>query len=77
LSAAVPVGLSLALDLAWRGNRSTLIEREPGTGVELLGKANGLHERTMETCRRWGLVQKVMEVGFRLITRAIVSIAPR
>ncbi|HWM67852.1 MAG TPA: FAD-dependent monooxygenase [Steroidobacteraceae bacterium] len=59
-----PVGLSLALDLAWRGNRSTLIEREPGTGVELLAKANGLHERTMETCRRWGLVHKVMEVGF-------------
>ena len=59
-----PVGLALALDLAWRGIRSTLIEREVSTGATLLAKANGLHERTMETCRRWGLVPEIVRVGF-------------
>lgn len=59
-----PVGLGLALDLAWRGNPSMLIEREPTTGAVLLAKANGLHERTMETIRRWGLTDEVVKVGF-------------
>ena len=59
-----PVGLGLALDLAWRGNESTLIDRDPGTAAVLLAKANGLNERTMETCRRWGLVDEVIRVGF-------------
>nr|AJW29601.1 2-polyprenyl-6-methoxyphenol hydroxylase and related FAD-dependent oxidoreductase [Sphingomonas sp. JE1] len=59
-----PVGLGLALDLAWRGNRSMVIERDPATGAVLLAKANGLHERTMETIRRWGLKDEVARVGF-------------
>jgi 2-polyprenyl-6-methoxyphenol hydroxylase-like FAD-dependent oxidoreductase len=59
-----PVGLGLALDLAWRGNRSMLIEKDPGTASVLLAKANGLNERTMETCRRWGLVAEVVRIGF-------------
>lgn len=59
-----PVGLAMALDLAWRGVRSTLVERDAGTAVELLAKANGLHERTMEMCRRWGIVDRVEKVGF-------------
>ena len=59
-----PVGLALALDLAWRGTTSTLVERDPGTATVLLAKANGLHERTMEMCRRWGVVNRVIEVGF-------------
>ena len=59
-----PVGLATALDLAWRGSRSVLIEREPTTGGVLLAKANGLHERTMETCRRWGLIDRVVAKGF-------------
>ena len=59
-----PVGLGLALDLAWRGDKSTLLERDPGTASVMLAKANGLNERTMETCRRWGLVDEVIRVGF-------------
>ncbi|HWM67840.1 MAG TPA: FAD-dependent monooxygenase [Steroidobacteraceae bacterium] len=59
-----PIGLALALDLAWRGQRSTLIERDSGTATVMLAKANGLHERTMETCRRWGLVENIKTVGF-------------
>jgi 2-polyprenyl-6-methoxyphenol hydroxylase-like FAD-dependent oxidoreductase len=59
-----PVGFALALDLAWRGVRSTLIERDSGTAEVLLAKANGLHERTMEMCRRWGLVEEIEAVGY-------------
>lgn len=59
-----PVGFALALDLAWRGQRSVLVEREPGVAPVLLAKATGLHERTMEVCRRWGIVDRVVEVGF-------------
>jgi 2-polyprenyl-6-methoxyphenol hydroxylase-like FAD-dependent oxidoreductase len=59
-----PVGLATALDLAWRGHRSTLIERDPATGHVMLAKANGLHERTMETCRRWGIIDRVVARGF-------------
>jgi 2-polyprenyl-6-methoxyphenol hydroxylase-like FAD-dependent oxidoreductase len=59
-----PVGLALALDLAVRGIRSTLVERDPGTAVELLAKAGTLNERTMEFCRRLGLSDAVANVGF-------------
>ena len=59
-----PVGFALALDLAWRNCHSTLIERDPGTATQLLAKANGLDERTLEHLRRWKLVERVEEVGF-------------
>ena len=59
-----PVGLATALDLAWRGRRSMLVERDPATGYVMLAKANGLHERTMETLRRWGVTDRVVERGF-------------
>jgi 2-polyprenyl-6-methoxyphenol hydroxylase-like FAD-dependent oxidoreductase len=59
-----PVGLALALDLGYRGVRSMLAERDPGTATVLLAKANGLHERTMEMCRRWGIAARIAEVGF-------------
>jgi 2-polyprenyl-6-methoxyphenol hydroxylase-like FAD-dependent oxidoreductase len=59
-----PVGLALALDLAYRGVPSMLVERDPGTATVLLAKANGLHERTMEMCRRWGIAERVTAVGF-------------
>ena len=45
---AGPIGLSLALDLGRRGIRSILIERDSGTGNELLAKADYLNERSME-----------------------------
>jgi 2-polyprenyl-6-methoxyphenol hydroxylase-like FAD-dependent oxidoreductase len=59
-----PVGFALALDLAWRGQRSMLVEREAGTALKLLAKATGLHERTIELCRRWGIADRVLAAGF-------------
>jgi 2-polyprenyl-6-methoxyphenol hydroxylase-like FAD-dependent oxidoreductase len=59
-----PVGLALALDLAVRGVRSTLVERDEGTAVELLAKAGTLNERTMEYLRRLGISGAVADVGF-------------
>lgn len=54
-----PVGLALALDLNHMGVSCTVIEQDEGTGIELLAKAGTLNERTMEFCRRWGLVNAV------------------
>jgi 2-polyprenyl-6-methoxyphenol hydroxylase-like FAD-dependent oxidoreductase len=59
-----PVGLALALDLAVRGIRSTLVERDEGTAAELLAKAGTLNERTMEHCRRLGISAAIANVGF-------------
>jgi 2-polyprenyl-6-methoxyphenol hydroxylase-like FAD-dependent oxidoreductase len=59
-----PVGLTLALDLAIRGVRSTLVERDQGTAVELLAKAGTLNERTMEYCRWLGISDAIANVGF-------------
>jgi 2-polyprenyl-6-methoxyphenol hydroxylase-like FAD-dependent oxidoreductase len=59
-----PVGLALALDLAWHDMPSMVIERDVQTAPVLLPKATGLHERTMEMCRRWGIVDRVIEAGF-------------
>lgn len=54
---AGPVGLALAGDLAWRGITSKLIERSGNAifqpHMDLVG------ERTMEFCRRWGIVSNV------------------
>jgi 2-polyprenyl-6-methoxyphenol hydroxylase-like FAD-dependent oxidoreductase len=61
---AGPVGLTLALDLAIRGIRSTLVERDAGTAVELLAKAGTLNERTMEYCRWLGISDAIANVGF-------------
>jgi 2-polyprenyl-6-methoxyphenol hydroxylase-like FAD-dependent oxidoreductase len=59
-----PVGLTLALDLAIRGVRSILVERDQGTAVELLAKAGTLNERTMEYCRWLGISDAIANVGF-------------
>src|ERR1700743_823068 len=59
-----PVGLTLALDLAVRGIRSTLVERDAGTAVELRAKAGTLNERTMEYCRWLGISGAIANVGF-------------
>ena len=59
-----PVGLALALDLAWHGQRSMVIEQDAGTALGLLAKAGTLNERTMEFCRRWGIRDAVANCGF-------------
>jgi 2-polyprenyl-6-methoxyphenol hydroxylase-like FAD-dependent oxidoreductase len=61
---AGPVGLALALDMAWRGCRTTIVESEPDIARELRAKASGLDERSLEHFRRWGLHERVTEVGF-------------
>lgn len=52
-----PVGLALAGDLGWRGHSCLLVER--GDGVVQQAKMDGVGIRTMEFCRRWGIVQNV------------------
>lgn len=59
-----PVGFVLALDLARRGTRSTLVEREAGTALEILAKAGTLNERTMEYARWLGIRDAIVNVGF-------------
>jgi 2-polyprenyl-6-methoxyphenol hydroxylase-like FAD-dependent oxidoreductase len=57
-----PVGLALALDLGWRGVRCVLIEQ--GDGVISQPKMNEVNTRSMEFCRRWGIVDQVLNCPF-------------
>src|SRR3990172_7775847 len=52
-----PVGLALAGDLGWRGVRCLLIEQSDGSIYQPRMDLVGV--RTMEFCRRWGLVPAV------------------
>lgn len=52
-----PVGLALAGDLGWRGHDCMLVERGDGRVVQ--AKMDGVGVRTMEFCRRWGIVKDV------------------
>ena len=61
IAGAGPVGLSLALDLAWRGVRSLLVE--PLTEVQRHPRAISIGVRTMEHFRRLGLDQKTIDAG--------------
>jgi 2-polyprenyl-6-methoxyphenol hydroxylase-like FAD-dependent oxidoreductase len=54
---AGPVGLALAGDLALRGQSVTIVERSDGTIEQPRMDMVGV--RTMEFCRRWGLVGDV------------------
>lgn len=54
---AGPVGLALAGDLATRGQRVTIVERSDGTIEQPRMDMVGI--RTMEFCRRWGIVRNV------------------
>ena len=54
-----PVGLALALDLNHMGIGSTVVEQDAGTATVLLAKAGTINERTMEFCRRWGVVDRI------------------
>lgn len=59
---AGPIGLALAGDLGWRGIESTLIERSDG--VIRQAKMDMVGIRSMEYCRRWGIVPWVEAAGY-------------
>src|ERR1700681_378701 len=62
ISGAGPVGLTLAIDLAWRGIDVTVVEtRAPAAPPE--PKCNHVAARTMEIFRRLGLAEKVRNAG--------------
>jgi 2-polyprenyl-6-methoxyphenol hydroxylase-like FAD-dependent oxidoreductase len=52
-----PVGLALAGDLGWRGINCMLVEATDGEISQ--PKMDGVNVRTMEFCRRWGIVDVV------------------
>jgi 2-polyprenyl-6-methoxyphenol hydroxylase-like FAD-dependent oxidoreductase len=59
---AGPVGLTLAIDLAWRGVNVTVVEtRAPAAPPE--PKCNHVAARTMEIFRRLGIAEKVRNAG--------------
>lgn len=57
-----PVGLALAGDLGWRGVACTLIEKGDGTVGQ--PKMDMVGIRSMEFCRRWGIVDWVEGAGY-------------
>ncbi len=57
-----PIGLTLALDLGWRGIRCLLIEQ--GDGSIDLPRGAMVAARTMEFCRRWGIKDRIVHSGF-------------
>jgi 2-polyprenyl-6-methoxyphenol hydroxylase-like FAD-dependent oxidoreductase len=61
IAGAGPVGLTLAIDLAWRGIDSCLVE--PLTQVHPHPRAISIGVRSMEHFRRLGLDQKVIDAG--------------
>lgn len=58
-----PIGLATALELAYRGVRSVLVEQDSRTAPVLLAKAGTLNVRTLEFCRRWGIADAVAHWG--------------
>jgi 2-polyprenyl-6-methoxyphenol hydroxylase-like FAD-dependent oxidoreductase len=59
---AGPVGLALAGDLGWRGIPCVLVER--GDGIIDQPRMDLVGIRTMEFCRRWGIVEWVERAGY-------------
>ena len=59
---AGPVGLTLAIDLAWRGIDVTVVETRAAAAPPE-PKCNHVAARSMETFRRLGLAQKIRNAG--------------
>jgi 2-polyprenyl-6-methoxyphenol hydroxylase-like FAD-dependent oxidoreductase len=58
---AGPTGLSLALGLARLGVPSVVVERNDATSEH--SKAAGIHLRTREIFRRWGVAERMLSAG--------------
>lgn len=59
---AGPVGLGMAIDLAWRGVPCTLLDK--GDGIVRMSKMGLVSVSSMEFCRRWGISEEVRQCGF-------------
>ena len=59
---AGPVGLTLAMDLAWRGIEVTVVEMRP-RGERPNVKCNHVAARSMEIFRRLGVAQALRNTG--------------
>lgn len=57
-----PVGLALAGELGWRGIQCALVEQTDGVIAQ--PKMDGVNVRTMEFCRRWGIVDEMKACDF-------------
>ncbi len=57
-----PVGLALACELGFHGIACLLVER--GDGTVKTPKMNEVNTRSMEFCRRWGIVDEVLATPF-------------
>ncbi|TFZ02825.1 2-polyprenyl-6-methoxyphenol hydroxylase [Ramlibacter henchirensis] len=57
-----PIGLALAGDLGWRGIGCALVEKSDGQVVQ--PKMDMIGIRSMEFCRRWGIVDWVESAGY-------------
>ncbi len=71
---AGPVGLSLANGLARHGVRSVLLERKDSTSQT--SKAPGLHVRTREIFRQWGIEERFLVAGELMQTITLHSVVP-
>jgi 2-polyprenyl-6-methoxyphenol hydroxylase-like FAD-dependent oxidoreductase len=74
---AGPVGLSLALGLARHGVRSRIVEAD--ASISERSRAPGIHARTMEVFRQWGVADRVDDRAIHLPTlvpRTAGSLAP-
>ena len=60
---AGPTGLMLGNQLARRGVRSMIVDRNPGPSIET--KALGVQARTLEIYSRLGIVEQALELGAR------------
>jgi len=58
---AGPVGCACAMQLGRAGRSTALFERR--SGLSRHPKAGGIHARTMEIFRRWGLAENIRAVG--------------
>ncbi|WP_308293960.1 FAD-dependent monooxygenase [Streptomyces sp. UNOC14_S4] len=62
MAGAGPVGLTLAVGLAWRGVRHLVLEQPDGTVGH--PKAGTVGPRSMELFRRWGLADRIRAAGW-------------
>jgi 2-polyprenyl-6-methoxyphenol hydroxylase-like FAD-dependent oxidoreductase len=59
---AGPIGLSMAMELSWRGVACAIIDE--GDGIVELSRGGMVSIRTMEYWRRWGIADRVAGAGF-------------